>query len=181
MGDRRPRDNDYFDSKLQTLIRCKVRTLAKRYVFARGQHEDLCQDLSLQVVTARQRYDAAKAQPLTFADRVTTRRISDLIAHATAACRDRCRERPLAGGGEDLPLTGPDEQARLESALDVRDAVARLPEDLREIAVLLAEDNEAAVVRRTGLSRERVRGMVRRIRQHFAALGLGPEPRPGKK
>jgi DNA-directed RNA polymerase specialized sigma24 family protein len=163
-----------FDPQIAELIRFKVKRLIGNYGFTRSDEEDLRQELAMHVVAGMKTYDATRSSPHTYADRIVTSKIADIIDHSTAQKRDRRRQRPLdavpepASPPERDPLRGSD------TKLDVQAAMANLPDDLRAIATLFMNSSEAEVIRKTGMGRQRVRGLRRRLARFFAAMGLDP-------
>ena len=176
MGARPLTSRDRLDPRSADLIRFKARQLAGRDEFLPGEQEDLEQELALHLVGRMRRYDPARASERTFADRVLTNRASGLLDHARARKRDRRREEPFVDGLPDRGLEELRERLwdaeRLDLELDLRDGLAALDEADREVAELLCVYSVAEVSRKTGLSRQRVRTICGRVREHLLARGL---------
>jgi DNA-directed RNA polymerase specialized sigma24 family protein len=137
---------------------------------------DIEQELAIHVLRRMHDCDGARASPLTFVDRILTKRALSIIERVSAIRRDRRRERPLE---EALVRPSPDEELHLRDLrLDVKEAVLRLPKELRPIAQLFMQFNEAEVVRLSGHTRGGVRHARRRIAEHFAACAFQQNPRP---
>ena len=172
MGSHPPRD---LDPKIKQLIRIKVRRLTGNYGFNKDDEEDLRQELSMHIVKAMPKHDPRRASAATFAERIVNSKITSIIEGATAQKRGRHKERPIESVPEDAFLKTDDIGDQPDISIDLRAAVAALPPELRQIAVLFMElGNEAAVIRQIGLSRQKVRGLCQRIRRCLREKGLGP-------
>jgi hypothetical protein len=166
-GVSRPSDIDPY---ARWLIKHKVRRLVDRHGFRRDDEQDLHQELAMHVVAGMRRHDPARASTRTFADRIITTKIASIIQHATAQKRDRRRVQAIDEVSEP---SRPTHQAAVDARLDVIQAVASLPDDLRSVATLLMEHgSEAAVIRAGRMTREMVRGRRRRIAAHLRGRGL---------
>ena len=99
-----------YDPKIAELIRIKVRRLVGDYGFNRGDEHDLRQALWVHVAGGMRRFDPARATAVTYADRIVTSKIASIVGHATAAKRDRRRQRYL-GNGAELVIDGNDSRA----------------------------------------------------------------------
>lgn len=172
MGNRAdPRFNDA-DARI---IRHKVRKLIGHYGWRRSDTDDLQQELAMHVATHMDRYDPDRGTRGAFVDRIVANKIANIVEHRTARKRDRRKDRQLDDVSEwDLrDQTQPEHNRDLASA--VHAAIGGLPDDLRPVALLLMQMGEAEVIRQTGLSRQKVRGMKRQIEQHLREMGLGRE------
>lgn len=159
------------DPCVADLTRHKVRRLRTAGALSFHDGEDLAQELSLQAHVATPKYIAARGARATFYEAVLARRVASFLSARSAQKRDLRRARPLDGvpAEQFRGTAGP----RSDVALDVRDALATLPEDLRAFAQLSAELSEAEVIRASGLSRQQIRGRRRRIAHHLQRRGLG--------
>jgi RNA polymerase sigma factor (sigma-70 family) len=172
MGARRPAQD--LDPRLAQLIRFEVRTLIGRYGFTISDREDLQQDLALHLIEQMSGHDPGRGKIATFADRILRNRVVGIVRHRCAGKRHRRVERPLEDAAN-VPDRGEAEllrQHRLK--LDLDQALSRLPQELADAAALFKECGEAEMVRRTGLSRQRVRTLRQRIGQHLRSQGIGP-------
>jgi RNA polymerase sigma factor (sigma-70 family) len=175
------------DTRTERVIRHNALTLAVRGPFARGEIDDLRQELRLGVVERAGAFDPSRASWPTFVDRVVTSRAANLAAAERAACRDRrrcvfaedvganqaaSREEALdhVAGSTERDLRAP--LADLELRRDVHAVVGRLPPDERRVCehVLAASIDEAA--RALGRSRSWVYDALRRLREPFEDAGL---------
>jgi hypothetical protein len=159
------------DARIKELIRFKAKRLAGSPGFLRREEEGLRQELSLHVLDRMRRHDPARATRATYADRVLTSKVRDLVRRARAQRRDQRRVQSL----EALPLRTVEEllartlEAEHHADLrhDVPVVLAKLSDADRAVAVSLADHCVAEVTRRTGLSRQRVRSARLRARRQF--------------
>ena len=167
--------DDDFDAKTAALLRFHAARLMKCGAFRRGERQDARQELSARLMERMRRHDPGRGSTWTFGNCVLTRTSADLSRHASAQKRDRGRERPLRGVSE-RELEELRERAwrveRVDLRLDVREALADLPPDVRHVAGLLMVFTPAEVGQRTGLSRQRVRRMQKTIEWHLRGRGL---------
>ena len=184
-----------------TLIRITVHRTIGRYRFTESDRDDLEQQITLEVIRRRPRFDPAKAQENTFLARVVKHAIADIIAARKAACRDYRREEAslsqwvLVEGdsshpfrnewatGADLvteqdarrhlgkPSIAPEELGDL--IIDMSDAAAALPDRLRSVYEHLKELGSARkVAKATGCHHSTVYDAIKEIRKHFEEAGL---------
>jgi RNA polymerase sigma factor (sigma-70 family) len=166
------------DPRISEMIRFKAEKLANGPAFRRGDEEDIRQDLSLHLVERMRRHDPSRSSTYTYADRVLTNKVKDLVRRAHAQRRDFSRERRL----EELPPRTLDDlhghfshvERQRDLRLDVTAALASLPQDDQGIALLLRDHSVAAATRLTGRSRQSVRTARGRVRKHLEACGVAP-------
>ncbi|HEX8915027.1 MAG TPA: hypothetical protein VF796_21925 [Humisphaera sp.] len=157
-----------FDPAVARLIRRKAARLVGTHGLTAGDLPDIQQELAMHLTSSLARHDVARSSLATFADRVLRNRSADVARHAARACRDRRRERQLSfADGVAAPGLS---AGRAALVLDVRQAVAALPPDLRAVAVLLMDASVAEVARRTGRTRQQVRTLVARLADHLRPL-----------
>ncbi len=141
-------------------------------------------ELVCRVLRRLHTFDPLRASVRTFIARLTAweagglrrqpqkrRRERTLPARQVVRCRIEQEERGLAdrlGAGRRSGESG----GPLDLVLDVREAVARLPRDLRRVCTLLMEHSAAESRRLMGWSRRRFENAVAIIRVRFAVAGL---------
>jgi hypothetical protein len=152
-----------FGPPIVRLIQCKAAQLVGHHGFLAADRADLQQELCMHLISRQPNYEPFRASAHTFADRVLANKVTDLVRSATAACRDQRRNRQLPTRFDAPPSNGLS-PARAAVILDVREAVARLPQELRAVATLLMAMSEAEAARRPGYTRQR----MRTLRQHLA-------------
>jgi len=183
-----------------TLIGITVHRTIGRYRFTEFDREDLEQQIALEVIRRRPRFDPAKAQENTFLARVVRNAIADIIAARKADCRDYRREEaslsqwvlveadthPFYNGwvtGADLvteqnarrhrgtPSSDPQELGDL--IIDITAAAAALPNRLRNVYEQLKELGSAReVAKAMGRHRSSIYDAIKEIRKHFEEAGL---------
>lgn len=158
------------DPEARELIRHKARRMVGTNGFRRADLPDLRQELLLAAHVASAKYDPRRGDPVTFYNAVIDNKSIDLARRQTCKARDRRRVRQIETS-LDLDLQ-PDPRLVHELRLDVRDALAGLRPDDRETAIALADHTFMDVARRSGRSREQVRGACRRIRRQLSERGL---------
>ena len=175
MGARPPELNDRFDPRIAVRIRVRAREMARAKHVRKGEQPDLRQELWAHFLKQLANYDPSRGAQYTFAECVTGRKCTDVVRHNRTQRRDRRREEPL-DGVPDRKLAGPRERGwrveQVDLRLDVRDALADLPDDVRLVAALLMVFGESEVVRRTGFSRQRVRTLRKVIERRLKERGL---------
>ena len=166
------------DDYATTLIRLKARQLVGHYGFTQSDRDDIEQELTLDLLTRLDRFDARKGRPATFVRLVVDRCVASMIRHRTSQARDYRRVThsldELAGEGRADALIDPDSNAdsRRDLQIDVKAALDSLPRDLRLIARSLQRGTVTAIARRRGCRRETIWQQIARIRAHFMRCGL---------
>ncbi len=183
-----------------TLIQITARKTIGKYCLTESDRDDLEQQITLEVIRRRSKFDPAKAQEKTFLARVVKHAIADIIAARKAACRDYRREEgslsqwvlveshsdsfhnEWATGAElvteqdarrhlSKSVSDPDELRDL--AIDMSNAAATLPERLRNVCEHLKELGSAReVANAMGLHRSTIYEAIKEIRTHFEEAGL---------
>lgn len=152
--------------------------------FHRNDHEDLRQEILIDLLRRTSRFDSARGDWHGFVRGVTHHRSIALIAQ-----HRRRRWEVLAGDlgpaedGDDIPLDALDCRRRMDPAgvlhlrLDVSRVVAGLPAQLRSLARVLGQMPVTEVCRHTGRSRATVHRMTVQIRNAFINAGFRPQNR----
>jgi len=175
------------------LIRCKARQIVGKAGFTRDDIEDIESELTTDLLTRLPKFDPEKAQRDTFADRIVTRRISNLIRYRIQEKRDYRREacslnemivdregntveraQTMCGDAAAIRL-GTRDRTRCQEAnlrFDVSVMLKGLPEDLRQVAEELKSKSVADTARALGVPRSTLYGAIGRLRVIFAEAGL---------
>lgn len=171
-------------------IREKVKQLIKRRKFPPHMEDDLVQELSLDFLLRRPKYDPTrKASRETFTVRVVRNKIASMLRARRAKVRDfrrnGCSLDESVDSGEGAPVARHetvDEQigrvGRRGDELnylkqDVRDVIETLPDELRRLCVQLQSMTVSEIARATGVPRTTINGSVRKLRRRFKDAGLG--------
>jgi len=185
---------------IMTLIEVTVHRTVGRYHLTESDRDDLEQQIAMEVIRRRSKFDSEKAQENTFLARLVKHARSDILDARKAACRDYRREKAVlsqwvqlaesthpfynewATRGELVteqdvrshrcgPSTAPEELRDL--AIDLADAASRLSPRLREIFEHYAVLGSAReVAKATGLHHSSVYDALKQIKQHLEAAGL---------
>lgn len=188
---------------ITTLIQVTVQKTVGSYRLTESDRDDLEQQIAMEVVRRRAKFDPGKAQEKTFLARLVKHARADIIAAREAGNRDYRREEGSldqwvqddAGGWELRGETITDDDAgrrvgrsdmsreeQHDMCSDLRDAAAALPDHLRDIYEHLKKLGSArAVARATGLHHSSVCDSLKQIRERFEKAGLdvyAPKPCP---
>ena len=145
-----------------------------KYGFTRDDWDDLRQELLLEYLKRRPRFNAERGDHRGFAFGVLKNRAAKLAARRLTT---ESFEQP--GTEADwIRLTFCD-GTDLDLRMDVRAIVSQLPIHLRILARQLSEMDLADVRRQTGRSRSRVHQWTAEIRAAFIDAGLAPASRGG--
>lgn len=169
-----------------TTIHHKAQQLIGKYGFSQSDAEDIEQSLALDLIERLPNFNPAKATLNTFCARVIERQISKLIRHRKQGKRDYRRQSlsldshsPFGDESSSdyresieygVAARGDEEDADLR--IDVTATIARLPEDLKEIACRLRTESVAEVARDMDVPRTTLYGAIERIRLFFESAGL---------
>lgn len=185
------RHNEPLTPYLTALIEVKARQLVGKAGYTQDDIKDIEQDLMQDLLDRLPKVDPAKASLNTFADRVVSRRICNLLRDRQAGIRDWRREAysldeeietdegttarhefisqdevDLRTGRYDRPEA---ERARLQ--LDVEAVLAGLTPELREVAEMLRTQSVAEVARELGIPRGTFRDRyLARLREPFGEV-----------
>lgn len=157
------------------IIQRKVRRLVGHYGFRKSDVDDLAQDLAMHVVQQSHCYRPELGKREAFIETVTKNKILHLIESRTASKRDNRRDLPIETVGEFCLLDCHASQERIDLQIDVRNAIARMPDDLRQFASLRQQYGEREIEKILGLTRGQVRTRVQRLERFLLEAGLAPD------
>jgi DNA-directed RNA polymerase specialized sigma24 family protein len=170
MGARPPPDP--VDPVIAALIRRKARKMTRA---TRDDEEDLEQELWLNVTRAMKRHDPRRGHPRAHAATVINNRANDIVSQSRAAKRDVRRQRPFDDAAGMDVIDPHLHEAATDLAIDLRAEFESSSAELRAIKTLFELHSEAEIVRITGLTRQRVRGLKARLADQIRRAGLVPE------
>ena len=174
------------------LIRFKARQLCRLHSFSKSDEEDLQQELWLAVVNQAGKFDPARASLDTFIDRVVNTAVAMIL-------RDRQRQKRANGfqtvsldvtpsdghGNEPLAAkvsqddlarrlgTEPtDETERRETAEAVASALAKLPDELRDVCRRVMGGSISAAAEDLETSRRQIRNALATARPYLEEAGV---------
>lgn len=163
------------------IIKHKVRKLIGRYGFNASDEPDLQQELAMHVSTRMARHDPARGARSTFVDRIVRNKIANILENRMALKRGgRKRQLALDAVPEGVLLDGDTDAAAVDLGMDVRNAVAGLPPDLRRVATELEGNSPSEAARNLGLTRGQMRQRMDAIRRHMEEAGLAKQT-PGEQ
>ena len=179
---------DGIEKSAVLLVRSKAKQLVGRYGFTKSDRADIEQELMRDLCHHLPRFNPERANRKTFINRIVDHAVVTLVRRQQAAMRDHRRN----GGSLNEDLKAPDGRvtkradtlnAEMNRAgrsdldgrllvLDVHVVVAVLPEDLRDLAVLLQTQSMAQAAREMGMARSVVYERVAELRRIFERAGL---------
>jgi RNA polymerase sigma-70 factor (ECF subfamily) len=170
-------------------IRHKVKQLVKQGKFPPHMADDLVQELSLDFLRRRPKYDAARSSRETFTVRIVGNKIASLLRARRARVRDfrrnGCSLDELVDSGEGTPVARHetvDEQAGREGRghedlhhliQDVHTVLDSLPGDLKSLCIQLQSMTVSEIARSTGVPRTTIYELIRKLHEHFKDARLG--------
>jgi RNA polymerase sigma-70 factor (ECF subfamily) len=178
------------------IIKFKARQLVGRVGFTESDREDLEQEMMLDLLQRLSKYDPERAQRNTFIARVVDHKIATIIEARKAGLRDYrlcrcslddrfeygeyedsfCIERMEIIDQEDyLMRTGKISRPSCELrdlSIDVRQAIEKLPPELRELCRRLDTDTVTEISRDTGIPRGTIYESIKKMRAIFEDAGL---------
>jgi RNA polymerase sigma factor (sigma-70 family) len=169
-------ENDY-GSTVERWKVALIRRLAKRRGFRPDELSDVQQQVALAI--AGFRFDPSKANGAserTVLTALIDRQLSTM-RRAKTRHESRLEQLPTTSEGDETvaadSLSSPGSQDRSALAMDVREAVAQLSPQDRQLCGALAQGRSIdQIARRCGCSWHTVRRQVNRIREHFERMGL---------
>jgi DNA-directed RNA polymerase specialized sigma24 family protein len=166
-----PEPENPIDEQIAEVIRWKAQSLVGRAGLTRDDCPDVEQELAMRLLAPLQKFNRAKLTRRSYAQMLVDRLALNLL-------RDRQVAKRAGGPLAPLPAELPDEcdGATAARALDVAEALARLPDRLREVAELLKTETIAGVARALGVSRATVYARVRELRDRTEFRELGEIP-----
>ena len=168
------------DLDVRRVVAFKALQLAGSYGFSRDEASDIAQDLALDYLKRRARYDRSRSAPGTFLRTVVGNRSATLAKRQSAQCRDYRRTvsiRHDVGGPSAQRASATTcrnlREVRQNFRLDVIAAVKRLPPQLRRICELLIVLESASEVAETlAISRATLYRRLIEIRDLFSEMGV---------
>ena len=175
------------------IIKFKAKQLVGRVGLTDSDREDLEQEMILDLLQRLPKYNPDRAQRNTFIARVVEHKIATIIEARKAGLRDyrlcNCSlnehledeeggsvERMETIDQEDyLRLTGKLSRSTAELrdlSIDVRQAIEKLPPELRELCRRLDTDTVTEISRDTGIPRGTIYESIKKLRAIFEDAGL---------
>ena len=168
---KRPDPARAIDPTVAAIVRRKACRLVGRAGLQPQDREDIEQQLVLHILEQLERFDPARGTWPAFVQCLVERFGKNLVRSLRAAKRD---SGPLAALPEEGP-PGPGQPLAAET-LELTEALAHLPEDLRAVAELLLTRTVAGTARALGVSRSTVHARVRELRSRRELKSYRPDP-----
>lgn len=188
--------HDDYDERIDRftrgIVRRKVRQLIGRAGFMRQDFGDLENDFYLRVLQALRSFDPSRAHRNAFITAVVERYAANLLRNKLAAKRDHRRIGSLnvtinIGDDETTEMAQAISQRELDArrgchprndeelaqlVQDMREVLARLPDDLRELAERRKAQSLSDIAPDMGIPRTTLNEQMRRVRQRSEKTGL---------
>ena len=171
----------FVDDYAMERIEFRLRQLKDRFELSERDKQELRHDMVAELLSARRRFDPARAKRETFINRVLDRFVKYAMRKRCTS-RDRPCDNPI-GFADIMPGFEPvtndppgglgDEQGRRERRLDLEAAVARMPERLQRVCRLLKVYDPAEAAQRLGINRQSIYRIMAEIRKFLTEAGLG--------
>ncbi len=169
MSQKHPVDPE--DPIIAALIRIKAAQIARSKAGPTVSREDIAQDLVVDLLVRRQKYNPALANPLAFARMIIDRAVGN-IGRALRARKRHPPALPEESMESCIDRRQEEADAERDLVIDVREATAQLPDELQDVAELRSTGTVVEVARKLGLSRATVHKRITRMRKPFARKGL---------
>jgi DNA-directed RNA polymerase specialized sigma24 family protein len=157
------------------IVKQKARKLAGHFGFRAGDVDDIQQEIALHVFPRTHQHDPSRGTRGGFVNSMADNRVINILEHRTAKRRDNRRDVRIGGGQDHLVMDDATTPDRIDSQIDVQDALRALTPELRQIAVRRISESEAEIASAMGLTRAAVRHRLELIRRHLKDWGLGPD------
>jgi RNA polymerase sigma-70 factor (ECF subfamily) len=175
------------------IIKFKAKQLVGRVGLTDSDREDLEQEMILDLLQRLPKYNPDRAQRNTFIARVVEHKIATIIEARKAGLRDyrlcNCSlnerlEDEEGGSVERMETIDQEDYLRLTGGLsrstaelrdlsiDVRQAIEKLPPELRELCRRLGIDTVTELSRDTGVPRGTIYESLKKLRANLEAAGL---------
>jgi len=157
----------------------RVSQLRCQFDLSEHDQEDVRHDMVVELLSALQRFNPAKAKRETFINRVLDRFVLYVMRQR---CTQKRRSCDSPKGFDDVsdgyqPCSNDpghghrDEQGYRELRLDVPEVIALLPDDLQRVCLVLQRKSGRAAAKELGIGKSTLYRAIADIRKHFADHG----------
>jgi len=184
--------NEKIDRFTRGIVRRKIKQLIGRAGFTKQDREDLEHDFYVRVLQGMRSFDSNIAHRNRFVTAIVERYVANILRDKQAEKRDHRRVNTLhmmidIGEGEKVELAQMISQGDLNTqrhryprseeelsrlAQDLADVMAKLPDELRDLAERLKTQTRSEIARDMGIPRTSLGALIRRLRQQFEDAGL---------
>jgi RNA polymerase sigma-70 factor (ECF subfamily) len=158
------------------IIRRKVRLLIGHAGFTKQDRPDIEQELLVRLLQSLDQFDPNRRHFNVFAATVIGRAAARILRERLAKKRDNgqmCSLNKAKDGCSTEPVDPrPSHEEQVDLATDLAEVLARLPEELRDLAERLKSRSLSEVARDLGVPRTTLHRRLRRLRQCFEDGGL---------
>jgi RNA polymerase sigma-70 factor (ECF subfamily) len=171
-------DKIVFDRFAQGIIRRKVRQLVGRAGFTKQDRQDLYQELVLRLLQSLELFDPDQSHPNVFITTVIERAVAMILRERRAKKRNggtvQFLDHARDNAGDSTEPVDPrrSQEEQIDLATDLAEALAKLPDDLRDLAERLKSQSVSQAARDLGMPRTTLQRQVQRLRQCFEDAGL---------
>lgn len=179
-------DGSVFDQSgcLAKLIKHTARKISHRPGMSRSDAPDLAQIAWVGVIEALPSYDPARGTLFAFLAAVVENALASHLrwryAEKRSPLREECSLNEMVMDPEGLPVerheliesAGYDPTERIDRDLDIATVLAKMPDDLRAVAIARGLGTEHAAAKALGIPRSQVEKAMEEIRAIFEDAGL---------
>lgn len=157
------------------IVKRKAAQIGRRWRLRSDDIDELQQEAAMHVATQMHRHDPARGSREAFVAAVAKRRMLNLIEKRTARKRDDRRNSSY--DETEMPMIdGSTSGEQIGVAIDIRDALARMPTELGQVFELRMQGNsERDLEQLMGKTRAQVRTLVAKLQKYLREAGLGPK------
>ena len=148
----------------QDLAERKANAFVRRCRFASDEREDVRSQLVLTFITRWPKFDGERASVRTFASRLMDKELTSILRYRLALSRQPC-ELPV-------PDVGPTSASIQQFRVDLKRAMAPLPDVVRKTASALSCFSTVDAARVMGCSRQMISKRKHQIRDALLATGI---------
>jgi RNA polymerase sigma-70 factor, ECF subfamily len=184
--------NEKIDRFTRGIVRRKVKQLIGRAGFTKQDRKDLEHDFYVRVLQGMRSFDSDIAHRNKFVTAIVERYVANILRDKQAEKRDYRRVNTLhvmvdIGEGEEVELAQMISQCDLNAqrhryprseeelsrlAQDLAEVMAKLPNELHDLAERLKTQTQVEIARAMGIPRTSLSKLVRQLRQRFEDAGL---------
>ncbi len=166
------------DKFTKGIIRRKTRQLVGRAGFTSQDREYLEQELILRLLQGLHLFDTEQAHRNVFVTTVIERAVAMILRERLAKKRDggtvQSLDQARENAGDSTEPVDPrrSHEEQIDLATDLAEALANLPDDLRDLAERLKHQSLSQAARDLGVPRSTLQRQVQRLRRCFEDAGL---------
>lgn len=157
------------------IVKKKATRMAGRSGFRSADVADIEQELATHVFQQTHRHDPGRGPRDAFVGKIAMNKLLNLIEKRAAMKRDDRRNVEYDDGPDGSLIDGTVSNDQIDLGLDMKEAVSRMPHDVREAFELrMAGHSETELKELMGRTRAQVRALMQRLARFLAEAGLDP-------